>query len=164
MVQYKRPKQELPPIPEGSWISVDPGDVHVGVCYWEGRTPKWAKEFSQDEFVDWLIPRLRSGEITLVAHEIFMLYHSKATQQTGSKFYTSELIGVMRHLCRRAEIPFVGYQASAHKQLYKNPNYRPPKKALRDWVSYGHGGHCKDAECVGLWFLRNHELREQGLF
>lgn len=142
---------------------VMPGDVHTGVCYWIGRTPQWAREYGQAEFIDWLIPRMASGEITMVVYEIFMLYHSKAVQQTGSKFYTPELIGVMRHLCRRAKIPFVGYQASTHKSLYKNLDYRPPKKPLNSWVSYGHGGHCKDAEILGSWYLRRHEIREQGL-
>lgn len=162
MPVYREPKQEVPGIPEGNWISVDPGDVHVGVCYWEGNRPLWAKEFRPDEFVDWLIPRLSSGQIVLVAYEIFMLYHSKATQQTGSKFHTAELIGVMRHLTRRKGIPFVGFQASVHKSLYKNLDFRPPRMPLNAWVSYGFGGHCKDAECVGRWFVRINEMKGYG--
>ena len=159
---YKQAKEQVPPIPEGNWISVDPGDVHVGVTFWEGKTPVWAKEFNQNEFVDWLVPKLARGEIEVIVYEIFMLYHNKATQQTGSKFHTPELIGVMRHLARRRGIPFVGFQASSHKSLYKSPEYRPPRKALRDWVSYGYGGHCKDSECVGLWFVRVNELKGYG--
>ena len=136
--------------------------MHVGVTFWRGNKPEWAREFDQPSFVDWLIPKLNSGEVELVAYEVFMLYHDKATQQTGSKFYTSELIGVMRHLCRRKGIPFVGFQASAHKSLYKNLDYRPPRKPLRAWVSYGHGGHCKDAENLGLWFIRVNEMKGKG--
>lgn len=162
MVRYQAPKIERPPVPAGQWISVDPGDVHVGVCFWIGREPQWAKEFDQETFVDWLVPRLVKGELELVVHEIFMLYQSKAVQQTGSKFLTSELIGVMRHLCRRAKVPFHGYQASTHKMLYKNPDYRPPKMKLQDWVSYGNGSHCKDAECVGRWHIRANDLKDYG--
>lgn len=162
MAVYRQPKEVVPPIPAGCWVSVDPGDVHVGVTFWRGNKPEWAKEFDQPSFVDWLIPRLATGEIELVVYEIFMLYHDKATQQTGSKFYTPELIGVMRHLCRRREIPFVGFQASTHKSLYKNMDYRPPRMPLRDWVSYGFGGHAKDSECVGRWFVRVNEMKGQG--
>lgn len=162
MVAYKTPKVVTPEIPTGGWVSVDPGDVHVGVCYWIGRVPQWAKEFDQPTFIDWLIPRIASGEIELVVYEVFMLYHSKATQQTGSKFFTSELIGVMRHLCRRAKVPFHGYQASVHKSLYKSLEFRPPKMPLNAWVSYGNGSHCKDAECVGRWHVRVNDLKGQG--
>lgn len=162
MVVYKKPKVPTPPIPTGDWVSVDPGDVHVGVCYWNGREPQWAKEFRPDEFVDWLILKMSNKELELVVYEIFLLYNHKAVQQTGSTFGTAELIGVMRHLCRRAEVPFHGYQASVHKTLYKNLDYRPPRKPLRAWVSYGEGPHTKDAECVGLWFLRCHELMAKG--
>ena len=162
MVSYRAPKVVTPPVPDGAWISVDPGDVHVGVCYWFGREPQWAKEFDQETFVDWLIPRIASGEIVLVTYEVFMLYHSKAVQQTGSKFFTSELIGVMRHLCRRANVPFHGYQASVHKSLYKNLDYRPPKMPLKAWVSFGNGGHCKDAECVGRWHIRVNDMKGFG--
>lgn len=162
MVVYRTPKKVAPPVPEGPWLSVDPGDVHVGVCYWIGREPQWAEEFDQDTFVDWLVPRVARKEIELVIYEVFMLYHDKAVQQTGSKFLTPELIGVMRHLCRRAGVPFHGYQASTHKQIYKNPIFRPPQKPLKAWVSYGHGSHCKDAECAGVWYLREHELRDKG--
>jgi hypothetical protein len=134
----------------------------VGVAYWRGNKPEWAKEFDPNSFVDWLVPRLASGEVELVVYEIFMLYHDKATQQTGSKFLTSELIGVMRHLCRRKGVPFVGFQASVHKSLYKNQDYRPPRMPLRAWVSYGNGSHSKDAECAGRWFVRVNEMRGKG--
>lgn len=139
-----------------------PGDVHVGVCYWVGKEAQWAREFRPEEFVDWLIGKMSAGEIKAVIYEVFLLYNNKAIQQTGSTFGTVELIGVMRHLCRRAEVPFHGYQASVHKSLYKNLDYRPPKKGLRDWVSYGHGAHTKDAECVGLWFIRSNEMKGYG--
>lgn len=162
MVAYRPPKKETPPVPTGAWVSIDPGDVHVGVCFWLGREPQWAREFDQETFVDWLIPRVASGEIELVVYEVFMLYHSKATQQTGSKFFTSELIGVMRHLCRRAKVPFHGYQASVHKALYKLADYRPPKMPLKAWVSYGNGSHCKDAECVGRWHLWVNDMKGYG--
>lgn len=162
MAVYRQPKETIPPIPEGEWISVDPGDIHVGVTYWRGREPLWAKEFDQISFVDWLIPKLSSGTVVMIAYEVFMLYHSKATQQTGSKFHTPELIGVMRHLCRRKGIPFVGFQASVHKSLYKNLDYRPPRMPLNAWVSYGHGGHCKDSECVGRWFVRVNDMKGLG--
>lgn len=140
-------------VPEGYWVSVDPGDVHVGVCYWFGSEPKWAREFRPDEFVDWLVEQIYEDKVELVVYEIFMLYGHKAFQQTGSTFGTAELIGVMRHLCRRAGVPFVGYQASAHKGLYKWEKFKPPQKPLRDWVSYGHGSHTKDAECCGFFHL-----------
>lgn len=144
-------------IPSGLWISVDPGEVHVGVTYWKDTEPVWAKEFAPDEFVDWLIAAIAEGRVEMIVYEIFLLYPGAEINrnQMGSTFATCELIGVMRHLCRRAGLPFVGYQASHHKAQYKNSQFKPPLKPHRAWKSYGHGSHTKDAENLGIYHL-NH--------
>lgn len=146
------------------WVSVDPGDVHVGVTRWKGVEAVWCREMRPDEFVDWLIGACGASELELIVFEVFMLYPGAelGRNQMGSTFGTCELIGVMKHLARRSGIPIVGYQASTHKALYKMKEYRPPQKPLRAWRSYGAGSHCKDSECLGLYHLRRIALKGKG--
>lgn len=142
-------------MPSGFWVSVDPGDRHVGVTAWRGTEPQWSKEFTPDGWVDWLVAAVAAKDLELIVYEVFLLYPGAEVNrnQMGSTFGTCELIGVMRHLCRRAGLPFVGYQASHHKAQYKNSQFKPPLKPHRSWKSYGHGSHCKDSENIGLYHL-----------
>ncbi len=149
-------------VPDGRWLTVDPGEVHVGTVLWQGHEPVRAQEMHPDQFVDYLVTVCASGELELIVYEIFMLYGHKKDMQLGSTFGTAELIGVIKHVARRAGVATVGYQASAHKQLYKLKEYRPPVKPLRDWKSYGHGSHTKDAECLGLYHIRTKALKGRG--
>lgn len=149
-------------VPGGRWLTVDPGEVHVGTVLWDGTEPVRAQEMHPDQFVDWFVSACGRRELELVVYEIFMLYGHKKDVQLGSTFGTAELIGVIKHVARRAGIPAVGYQASAHKQLYRLKEFKPPVKPLRAWRSYGHGSHTKDAECLGLYHIRTKQLKGRG--
>jgi len=150
--------------PAGDWLSVDPGAVHVGLTWWRGAEPTRSQEMAPAQFVDYLVEAMTLRQIDFVVYEVFMLYPGAEVNrnQMGSTFEVCELIGVMRHLCRRAGVPFIGYQASHHKALYRLAEFKPPVKPLRSWKSYGHGSHCKDSECLGLYHLRRLALKGRG--
>lgn len=142
------------------WVSVDPGDRHVGVALWHGPVCFKAYETEPDAFVDELVTMIHRDGLALVAYERFLLRGELMAQQQGSEFFTSQLIGATRHLCRRAKIDCVGYRPRDHKDLFKKPEFKPPLRPHREWASWGHGGHTKDAENVGEYHI--HRLLNKG--
>lgn len=94
-------------------IAVDPGDVHVGVAFFEAigdpaTDDNWkcvdTQEMEPDTFEDALLETFLDGDIDILVYERFLLYEDKASQQTGSEFRTSQMIGVIRYLWRQQEI------------------------------------------------------------
>jgi hypothetical protein len=132
------------------WFSIDPGDRNVGVCRWRHDQCLDAYQSAPDETVDMLVEAASSGALGLLVYEKFQLYHDKAGQQLGSEFLTSQMIGAMRHICRRASVPTTCYLASNHKTWAKRelPTSVMP---LRAWHSFGSGPHAKDAETLGRY-------------
>lgn len=94
-------------------IAVDPGDVHVGVAFFETDEPDpwtgeggadWAcvdtQEWEPMEFADALGETMFEGSLNTLVYERFRLYADKAPEQTGSEFETSQLIGILKYLVR----------------------------------------------------------------
>lgn len=142
------------------WVSVDPGDVHVGVTWWHGPVCFKAYETRPEAWVDELIGLISGRGLRLLVYERFLLRGDKMAQQQGSEFLTSQLIGAMRHICRRAGVTCVGVRPREHKALYRQREYKPPVRAHQEWASYGHGGHVKDSECLGEFYVKR--IRDKG--
>lgn len=147
---------ELPDL----WVSIDPGDVHVGVAWWHGPVCFKAYESDPDTTTDRLLARVKDGSLRLVVYERFLLRGALAMQQQGSEFFTSQMIGVMRSDCRRHEVACVGYRPRDHKDLFKKREFKPPIRPHHEWASYGHGGHTKDAENLGEYHI--HRILKRG--
>lgn len=94
-------------------IAIDPGDVYVGVAFFETTGDPWresedktwscvdAQELTPDEFVDAFALSLLDGDsYDAVIFERFRLYEDKSGEQVGSEFPTSQLIGVIKYLVR----------------------------------------------------------------
>lgn len=144
------------------WVSVDPGDRHVGVAWWRRAVCVKAYETTPDAWVDELIDLISGYGLELVVYERFLLRGELMAQQQGSEFFTSQLIGAMRHICRRAKVSCVGYRPRDHKALMKQREFKPPMRPHAEWVSYGHGPHAKDAENLGEFHVRKTLRRGQG--
>lgn len=144
------------------WVSVDPGDVHVGVAWWHGPVCIRSYETNPDAMVDTLIDRIANHDLRLVVYERFALRGALMAQQQGSEFLTSQLIGAIRHVCRRANIACVGHRPREHKVILRQPGFKPPKRPLTEWASYGHGGHAKDAETLGEYHVIRITKRGRG--
>jgi len=91
-------------------ISVDPGDVHVGVAFFDedpnsphGWVCTGTQEMTPDEFADSLADTFLDQDEgwRFLIYEKFRLYADKAKQQTGSEFPTAKLIGVIEWLGRK---------------------------------------------------------------
>lgn len=143
------------------WWSVDPGDKNVGISWWSGAFCIRSYHTDPNDCVDTLVREAQRG-LELLVHEQFTLRGYQMGMQQGSEFLTSQLIGAMRHICRRASIPVKSYQAGNHKQLYRKPDFKPPARAHHEWVSFRNGPHAKDSECLGEYHVRTVILKGRG--
>lgn len=142
----------------GLWVSVDPGDQHVGWAEWSGVHCLSACEYTPAAAMVRL-EDLTGGEdepghdLGLVVFERYQLYGWLAAQQSGSEFKTSQLIGAIKYVCSFHVVPVVGQLASVGKETYKRTDWNP-----REWPSWGKGGHAKDAVAHGCSYLRRQGL------
>lgn len=146
----------------GEWWSIDPGDVNVGLTVWSGARCLTSEHLDPDSTIDRLVTSCQRRQVKLVVYEKFQLFGWKMGEQQGSEFQTAEMIGAMKHICRRAYVPMRRYRPVDHKALYKLIEFRPPVRPIRSWASYGHGPHAKDSECLGLYHIRRQKLKGQG--
>lgn len=93
--------------PETELIAIDPGDNHVGVAFFtRDRDGKWYCQDAQqiddpDEFEEAFADLVLSRTAPpTVIYEIFRLYGDKANEQKGSQFRTSQMVGVIKFVCR----------------------------------------------------------------
>jgi hypothetical protein len=87
--------------------AVDPGDVYVGVAFFEPEDNEWGwrcvdvQEFSPDDFIDAYSESVFANEVPITVFERFRLYNDLAVKQTGSEMPTAQLIGQMKFVVRR---------------------------------------------------------------
>lgn len=146
------------------WFSIDPGENNVGFAEWSGTECLEARHTEPDVAVDYVMKIAKEGGLGLLVHERFALYPGaeQGRGQMGSEFLTSQMIGVLKFICRHTKVPVVSHLASHHKNLVKRAEFRPPVKPLRAWKSYGNGGHAKDAESLGLYHIHTQLNKGRG--
>lgn len=137
------------------WVSIDPGDRHVGFAAWQGDTCLYAVELDPDQCVQALINMATEGVLEHVVYEKFALYAWNEKSLAGNEFLTVKLIGKIELICDLKGIPWSGQFASEHKRIYRMGWFKslsPKEQRQMPW--WGNGGHAKDAWCVGEWFKR----------
>lgn len=140
------------------WVSIDPGDVHVGFATWVRRDCIQAVELNPRQCVSALKNLLGNKIVSLVVCEKFALYGWNEKSMAGNEFLTCQLIGVIKYLCDEHDVPYVGQFASEHKRIYKLGWFTSMTRAEQRAMPYaGNGGHAKDAWVAGEWFARKRE-------
>lgn len=135
------------------FISIDPGDQHCGLVYWENNQPVLIQEFQPEEMYRWLDGgRLAASHLVV---EEYRLYPGLALQQGYSTMPTCEVIGVLKYLAGRWDIPIVMQPASIKKPTRARTN--AGGKQLES-VLQGKGGHCADAELHGIYYILTQPL------
>lgn len=137
------------------WVSIDPGDKHVGFAFWHQDVCLSAFEITPTECVNKLETLIRDLKIDAIVYEKFALYAWNERSMSGNEFLTSQLIGVIKYLAHRGNVPVHGQFASQHKRMYKMGWFRNmplAEKRLLPW--WGNGDHAKDAWIIGMWFKR----------
>lgn len=95
-----------------SLVAIDPGDVYVGVAFFNTDADDWTKadngdwycadvqELEPNVFIDAFAESLFDNDFDVVVFERFRLYSDKSVEQTGSEFLTAQLIGIIKYLVR----------------------------------------------------------------
>lgn len=139
----------------GRWVSIDPGDIHVGFATWCDDECLAAVEMTPRECKDTLYGMVERGVLETIVCEKFALYAWNEKSMAGNEFLTVKLIGVIEEIAERNGIDFVGQFASVGKRIYKMGWYLElTAKEKRQLPWGGHGGHAKDAWAHGEWFKR----------
>lgn len=130
------------------WISVDPGQVHVGVAAWEGKTLKRAFEMSPDQFKD----HIKWPEYSLLVIESFSLHSPKFGRKVAQEAVdTIELIGFAKALFWLENQPVVTQQPAVRTIAMKGPFYRDLKMDEK-WGPVLRNDHIASAVCHGLYY------------
>ena len=129
------------------FLSIDPGEEHVGVAMFSRSDGKWEAMWSNtsapDRAVDYIWHTVAHLAVDNVIAEQWRVYPGMAE---WSECRTAEVIGVVRHLCRRFNIPFETVPARV-----KNPARAFVRRA--DIPLIGDTVHAKDAELIGWYWI-----------
>lgn len=130
-------------------IAIDPGDVHVGIAYWEKRRGMRSTELDPIRAADFV--EFHIGDCDVLVIEEFRLYASMAQTLVHSEFLTSQLIGVLKWIARKYEVPVMVQGASI-----KVPTRARCKAKRHQWE--GKSIHESDAR-LHLWhYLERNEI------
>lgn len=144
-------------------VSIDPGGVHCGMALFEEQDGEWtcvrAWEETPDGCTDQIVDWLTDG-VTHIVVEEFRLYPWVAEQQSFKTFPEVEVIGVIKWLVRACAEEGLDCQIVMQGAAIKEPatkilkSKKVPSRSKRD----GAGGHAKDAELHGWYYI----LKELG--
>lgn len=122
-------------------ISIDPGDVHVGVSLW-----KYNKELidSYEITPEEVVPMIRRIDPLVIVVEAFHLYPGKAAAQTHSTMKTPRLIGQIVALKEFLDFKMIEQPAHVRKVAERSPwgkdiikNFKPKSKHALDSLFHG---------------------------
>ena len=129
------------------WLSIDPGE-HTGVAYWCGSELVTMDEYCAVEFADWLEANIEAASFLVV--ESFHLNPTAAQRRQGSTMPEVELIGVIKNIARKHDVP-VHMQPPGHK---KGGKAAAQSLGLKPMRRRGFKGHALDAFWHGAYYLR----------
>lgn len=128
---------------EGTWWSVDPGEVHVGVAIWEDEQLMTAVEMTPRE----LLNMVQDYQPPLIVIESFSLRSTRWTgAQSKQAVETLKLIGGVEALTMMYGGRVVEQQPSVRHVAAKSPFWRE--------LTVPANPHVRSAAQHGLYFLR----------
>lgn len=136
-------------------LSVDPGEVHCGMAYFEDSADAWhvvsSWEATPEECFEQVVGFMRDDLEVLVV-EGFWLYPWKSEEQAFGQVKTVEIIGVLRYLHGKAvengrDIEWVEQKATIKKPTAAICNAKGIKTYPRS------NGHMKDAQLHGWYHI-----------
>lgn len=141
---------------EDLFWAIDPGESKCGVAIFQNGRCLQALRSTPDECNDKLWEHTGYGSPAVrpvgVVLERFALRADLAAMQTGSEMGTSQMIGVIRWICRTRGVPLVMQTPSQAWSLDTDPGTEPFRSwPQRRWASYGHGKDAKMAERHGYF-------------
>lgn len=157
---------------KGLLLAIDPGDVHVGVAWFDQQAGPsgelawgcvYVEEMTPDEFHQYIWPAMASGIFDYVVVESFNLYGDKALEQTGSSMETSQMIGWIKAVHWilwtqwGLQIKLVMQPPSIKKAVFAILG-RKGYKFTADRLNVP-AQHVRDAEVHGVKFIKQQDWR-----
>lgn len=142
--------------------SIDPGDVHVGLAVWlQGVDGAWYCHAVDEVTPGSLVKRLSAEfdlfnpmiDRTTVVVEDWRLYGDKAMTQVGSQFEAVRLIGWIQWEIARRNLPELLYMEQPASIKRPTLGWAKANGYSFRAVQEKRGGHAKDAETHGLYYL-----------
>jgi hypothetical protein len=130
-------------LPKGSWWSVDPGEVHVGVAMWEDEQLFSAVEMTPRE----LLNMVQDYQPPLIVIESFSLRSTRWTgAQSKQAVETLKLIGGVEALALMYGGIVIEQQPSVRHVAQRSPWWKDLKLQANP--------HVRSAAAHGLYFLK----------
>lgn len=141
-----------------NFVSIDPGDIHVGWVRWEDSQPVHLEELTPDECAKQM-KFLRGQDV--IALEDWRLYPDKANTMIGSDMPTCQLIGVIKYLAEENGIPVLMQGAGIKEPTRGVLRHRDVTLLSKQM---GLSDHVQDAELHGYHFMLNGYKRFEAAF
>lgn len=137
-------------------LAIDPGDVHVGMAYFEDPLCLEAWEYGPDEALDYVRGVLENQFIDVLVVEEFRLYPWRAQAQAFSQMLTCEMIGALK-LAHRLWGATNGVGLEIQSAQIKEPTTNILRaRGVKSVAKSAHAGlHAFDAECHGHYYLEH---------
>lgn len=131
-------------------ISVDPGET-VGWALWVDGELLDQGEYEWEEFLERLEELLQSGKVEVVVMEDYRLREKASKAMINSRFLTVQVIGVVKWLAKKHDVPVYLQLPALAKQFWDNDKLKK--------IGYYEKGirHSRDAVRHGLYFFYNGE-------
>ena len=145
------------------FLAIDPGDVHNGVAYFTCLDRRLIRHWTRDLKRDTLFGLVETAVVDGFVIEEFRLYPELAREQGYSDFPTVEVIGVVKYLARKRDLPCVVQGASIKSKSRRIGERLDPNKGRIRSLGTGRGTrrgwdwdaptqHERDATSHGTWF------------
>lgn len=128
------------------YIFIDPGETTGWAKFnSEGETTNLGQIRGFDNWCEWLsnnINNMNSFDIIKIVAENFTLYPWKSQAQMWSEFETVQVLGALRYVCNRLNIPYETVPARDYPMgfRYQGMNVPPHSNPLHDQlVAHAHG-------------------------
>lgn len=144
------------------YLTFDPGKHTGWALYHAGPTEYMLMGITEAdgyEFLDKVVPYIRAmaGRELTVVGERFVISGGTVEKGRTDENWSIEQIGVIRHECRWAGVPFELQSAGDAKKFAKNDRLKEV-----GWYTPGGGGHHNDAARHMLLCLARHEPETLG--
>lgn len=142
---------------DNKYLFIDPGETTGWALFnKDGKTINFGQIKGTEEFSDWLSQLDPFPD--LVVYEEYRLFSHLAVQQSGSKMVTSQVVGIVKHECRRRKnVPCVAQPSSI----------LPIAEIYAGWTLKSKGAHSKTngyaAILHGIYFLQKNRIRPSRL-
>lgn len=127
-------------------LAFDPGERFCGYAILDGHVVVATGVDNPNDFVDWFLGRMAKGVAPPWTHVVGEEWRNyDGGEATWSTCATAEILGVVRHACRRRNMPFYTQPARIKKPGFARMRYRGIEMPVLRQIPSSDRQHAKDA-------------------